>query len=133
MDGKARQPIFAIEADPVGCGFRIAVEWPNGRVAHVTGLGTEEQARRWVENEAPNWISKPDRLTVDRLNPVTRFLVHHSKFMTMAQQFRSNETGAAMVEYTVLLGIITVAVIATVLLVGGWVRGQWTTLQAALP
>jgi len=56
-----------------------------------------------------------------------------NKFMTMARQFCDDETGAAMVEYTVLLGIITVAVIATVVLVGTWVTGQWTTLQAALP
>ncbi|BCG75750.1 pilin [Mesorhizobium sp. 113-1-2] len=55
------------------------------------------------------------------------------KFMTMTRQFRDDETGAAMVEYTVLLGIITVAVIATVILVGAWITGQWTTLQAALP
>ena len=55
-----------------------------------------------------------------------------SKFMTMARQFRDDENGAAMVEYTVLLGIITVAVIATVILVGTWVGGQWTTLNSTL-
>ncbi|PBC19629.1 pilin [Mesorhizobium erdmanii] len=55
-----------------------------------------------------------------------------SKFMTMARQFRDDENGAAMVEYTVLLGIITVAVIATVVLVGTWVGGQWTTLNSTL-
>lgn len=54
------------------------------------------------------------------------------KFMTMARQFRDDENGAAMVEYTVLLGIITVAVIATVVLVGAWVGGQWTTLNTTL-
>ncbi|TSE02348.1 Flp family type IVb pilin [Mesorhizobium intechi] len=54
------------------------------------------------------------------------------KFMTMAGQFRDDENGAAMVEYTVLLGIITVAVIATVVLVGAWVSGQWTTLNTTL-
>ncbi|QND58640.1 Flp family type IVb pilin [Mesorhizobium huakuii] len=53
-------------------------------------------------------------------------------FMTMARQFRDDDTGAAMVEYTVLLGIITVAVIATVILVGAWVSGQWTTLNSNL-
>jgi len=37
-----------------------------------------------------------------------------------------------MVEYTVLLGIITVAVIATVIGVGTWVGGQWTTLNTTL-
>ncbi|MBZ9767119.1 Flp family type IVb pilin [Mesorhizobium sp. WSM4976] len=55
------------------------------------------------------------------------------KLMTMTRQFRDDENGAAMVEYTVLLGIITVAVIATVVLVGTWVAGRWTALNAALP
>lgn len=46
----------------------------------------------------------------------------------MLKRFRDDESGAAMVEYTVLLGIITVAVIASVILVGGWVGTQWTNL-----
>ncbi|RUV91901.1 Flp family type IVb pilin [Mesorhizobium sp. M1A.F.Ca.IN.022.07.1.1] len=54
------------------------------------------------------------------------------KLMTMARQFRDDENGAAMVEYTVLLGIITVAVIATIILVGGWVSGKWTALYSAI-
>ncbi|RUU45219.1 Flp family type IVb pilin, partial [Mesorhizobium sp. M6A.T.Ca.TU.002.02.2.1] len=37
------------------------------------------------------------------------------KLMTMTRQFRDDENGAAMVEYTILLGIITVAVIATII------------------
>jgi pilus assembly protein Flp/PilA len=55
------------------------------------------------------------------------------KLMTIARRFRDDEDGAAMIEYTVLLGIITVAVIATIILVGAWVSGEWTTLEAALP
>ncbi|KQU97046.1 pilin [Mesorhizobium sp. Root102] len=54
------------------------------------------------------------------------------KLMTMTRQFRDDENGAAMVEYTVLLGIITVAVIATVVLVGTWVGGKWTALYSAI-
>ena len=54
------------------------------------------------------------------------------KLMTMTRQFRDDENGAAMVEYTVLLGIITVAVIATVILVGTWVSGRWVALNSAL-
>ncbi|PAQ00746.1 Flp family type IVb pilin [Mesorhizobium mediterraneum] len=54
------------------------------------------------------------------------------KLMTMTRQFRDDENGAAMVEYTILLGIITVAVIATIILVGTWVSGRWTTLNTAL-
>jgi pilus assembly protein Flp/PilA len=33
----------------------------------------------------------------------------------------------------VLLGIMLVAVIATIILVGTWISGQWTALNAALP
>ena len=54
------------------------------------------------------------------------------KLMTMTRQFRDDENGAAMVEYTVLLGIITVAVIATVALVGTWVSGKWVALNSTL-
>lgn len=54
------------------------------------------------------------------------------KLMTMTRQFRDDENGAAMVEYTILLGIITVAVIATIITVGTWVSGRWTTLSTQL-
>ncbi len=53
-----------------------------------------------------------------------------SKFL---KQLRKDEDGAALIEYTVLLGILIVAVIATIGLVGTWVSGQWTTLQGSLP
>ena len=45
---------------------------------------------------------------------------------------RRDEAGATMVEYSILIGIITAAIIATVVLVGGWVGQQWTDLWAAL-
>ncbi len=44
-----------------------------------------------------------------------------------------DEEGAALIEYTVLLGIMLVAVIATIVLVGAWIGTQWTNLHAALP
>jgi pilus assembly protein Flp/PilA len=46
----------------------------------------------------------------------------------IAGRFREEEDGAAMIEYTVLLGIITVAVIALVGAVGLWVSGEWKDL-----
>lgn len=48
-------------------------------------------------------------------------------------KFRREEDGAAMVEYTVLLGIITVATIGTIITVGTWVSGQWEGLAGILP
>lgn len=50
----------------------------------------------------------------------------------IAKRFRQDEDGAAMIEYTILLGIITVAVIGFVVAVGVWVSGQWSTLCATV-
>ena len=55
------------------------------------------------------------------------------KYFNSLVQLKTDEEGAALIEYTVLLGIMLVAVIATIILVGGWITTQWTTLQAALP
>ena len=48
-------------------------------------------------------------------------------------KFVRDEDGAAMIEYTVLLGIITAAVIGVIITVGLWVSGQWEGLEAELP
>jgi pilus assembly protein Flp/PilA len=47
-------------------------------------------------------------------------------------QLKSDESGASLIEYTVLLGILLVAVITTIGAVGTWISGEWTTLNAAL-
>jgi pilus assembly protein Flp/PilA len=52
--------------------------------------------------------------------------------MNMLKRLVRDEEGASLVEYTILLGIITVAVIVTVGLVGDWVSGQWVALEAEL-
>jgi pilus assembly protein Flp/PilA len=54
------------------------------------------------------------------------------KALTAINQFRNEENGAALIEYTVLLGILLVGVVATIGLVATWVSGQWTTLNTAL-
>jgi pilus assembly protein Flp/PilA len=41
---------------------------------------------------------------------------------------KRDEEGAALVEYTVLLGILLIAVIATILVVGGWIGNAWAIL-----
>ena len=43
-----------------------------------------------------------------------------------------DETGVTMLEYTILLGIITVGAIASVAFAGTWVSGKWTGLTALL-
>jgi pilus assembly protein Flp/PilA len=55
------------------------------------------------------------------------------KAVELLARLVTDEEGAALLEYTVLLGILLIAVIATITLVGGWISGQWTALNAALP
>jgi len=54
------------------------------------------------------------------------------KVLLLAKKFVHDEEGAALVEYTVLLGVMLVAVVATIGLVGGWVNTKWTALWTAL-
>lgn len=51
------------------------------------------------------------------------------KFMN---RLKSDESGAALIEYTVLLAILLVAVIAIIAGVGGWVSTQWASLSTAI-
>lgn len=44
------------------------------------------------------------------------------------KQFRDDENGAAMVEYSILIGIITAAAIAFIVAVGIYVTNSWSTL-----
>ncbi|MBZ9734399.1 Flp family type IVb pilin [Mesorhizobium sp. CA18] len=50
------------------------------------------------------------------------------KLMTMTRQFRDDEHGAAMVEYSILIGIIAAASIVAIVAIGGWVSHQFTQL-----
>jgi pilus assembly protein Flp/PilA len=44
-----------------------------------------------------------------------------------------DEEGTALIEYTILLGVIAVTVIVTAVTIGTWVGTQWTTLCNKLP
>jgi pilus assembly protein Flp/PilA len=55
-----------------------------------------------------------------------------SNLVQLLNQVRTDEEGAALIEYTVLLGILLIAVIATIGLVGKWINGKWTALQGQL-
>jgi pilus assembly protein Flp/PilA len=55
-----------------------------------------------------------------------------AKTVRLLARLRQDEEGAALVEYTVLLGIMLVAVITTIGLVGNWMSTKWTALWHAL-
>jgi pilus assembly protein Flp/PilA len=54
------------------------------------------------------------------------------KVMGLLAKLRKDEDGAALIEYTVLLGILLVAVIGVIVFVGGWISAQWVALSANL-
>lgn len=54
------------------------------------------------------------------------------KALELVRNLKKDEDGAALIEYTVLLGILVVAVIATIVAVGGWVNARWTALNTAI-
>ena len=54
------------------------------------------------------------------------------KGLQVFKKLVKDEEGAALIEYTVLLGILVVAVITTIVAVGKWVNGKWSALQAQL-
>ena len=47
-------------------------------------------------------------------------------------RLKNDEEGAALVEYSLLIGIITVAAVGSIVLVGPWVGQQWQALVTAL-
>jgi pilus assembly protein Flp/PilA len=47
-------------------------------------------------------------------------------------QLLKDENGASLVEYTVLLGIMLVGVIAIIIGVGKWINNHWSLLNAQL-
>jgi len=55
-----------------------------------------------------------------------------TKTLELVKRLGRDEEGAALIEYTVLLGVLLVAVIATIGLVGNWVGAKWTALACSL-
>jgi pilus assembly protein Flp/PilA len=54
------------------------------------------------------------------------------KFLGTLKKFGKDEEGAALIEYTVLLGILVVAVVTTIGAVGTWVNTKWSLLNTAI-
>ena len=55
-----------------------------------------------------------------------------SKFNSIVARFLRNEDGASLIEYSILIGLITALVIAIIVAVGTWVRDAWNGLANAL-
>jgi len=49
------------------------------------------------------------------------------------RKFVKDEKGAALIEYSVLVGLITATVIVLVISVGDWMNATWSALNTELP
>ena len=56
-----------------------------------------------------------------------------TKALTAIKRFAADEEGTALMEYTILLGILVVAVITIITTLGTWISGQWKALCNAIP
>jgi pilus assembly protein Flp/PilA len=55
-----------------------------------------------------------------------------TKALNVIKRFAADEEGTALMEYTILLGILVVAVIAIISTLGTWIQTQWSTLCTAI-
>ena len=55
-----------------------------------------------------------------------------TKAWNQVRRVGKDEEGASLIEYTVLLAILLVAVLTTIVAVGGWVNNKWSALNAQL-
>ena len=55
-----------------------------------------------------------------------------SKLMAKVRDFRKDEAGASLIEYSILIGLITVAVIGLISGIGDWVVSQWSALTSGV-
>lgn len=49
--------------------------------------------------------------------------------VSVFRDLHSDESGAAFIEYTALLGVILAVGLAVLFAVGNWANGQWTELS----
>jgi pilus assembly protein Flp/PilA len=59
-------------------------------------------------------------------------LLAMSNAFSVLRQFKNDEDGAALIEYTVLLAILLIAVVTSIGLIGTWISGRWNALVTTL-
>jgi pilus assembly protein Flp/PilA len=55
-----------------------------------------------------------------------------TKLWGFLARLRKDEKGASLIEYSILIGLITVAAIVSIIAMGDWVASQWATLLSSV-
>lgn len=48
------------------------------------------------------------------------------------QQLRDDESGASLIEYSLLIGLISVVIVGAIVTIGTTLNGKWTSLNTTL-
>jgi hypothetical protein len=51
-------PTFEARRLKSASGWYVRVGWPNGKLDHIPGFVSQEEAQRWIEEKAPAWLSE---------------------------------------------------------------------------
>jgi pilus assembly protein Flp/PilA len=51
-----------------------------------------------------------------------------TKLWGLLARVRKDEKGASLIEYSILIGLISAVAVASIVLMGTWVASQWTYL-----
>ena len=68
-----------------------------------------------------------------RMSRLRKLGCRMSRLRKLGRRLCEDDDGASLIEYTALLAIMLVAVIAVIAAVGGWINNKWTALNSALP
>ena len=82
-------------------------------------------------SEGPTMSVHPRDALFDAGEPAGMLLPVCDHYAGVEARMRKDQNGATMIEYSILIGIITAAVVASVVIMGGRVAVWWTTLTAA--
>ena len=55
-----------------------------------------------------------------------------TKLWGMLARVRKDEKGASLIEYSILIGLISALAVASILLMGQWVASQWASLVSVV-
>lgn len=65
------------------------------------------------------------------LNTYVKTQIIKNDLIAKVKSFRKDEEGASLVEYSILIGLISAAVIGSIIVVKGKVTGSWATIENA--
>ena len=98
---------------------------------HQTGLVNQKSfCGKGVEQLIFFLLHRPPGKTGTVKLRESRLMLHRIK--KSAVGLWRDESGASLLEYSLLIGLVAVVTVTTIGAVGTWVTGRWTTLKTAL-